>query len=101
MLINSAARIAVGFPRFLRENNTPICIELRILPIKARTKYKICLLTHKAIHCRKPLYLNEMLELKESSTINLRNNHNKWKLVEHSVPGPVFTNRSFKYCARH
>ena len=101
MLINSAARIVVGLPRFSRERITPICIDLHILPIKARIKYKICLLTHKAIHCREPLYLNEMLELKESSTINLRSNHDTWKLVEHRVPGPVFTNRCFKYYAPH
>ena len=42
-----------------------------------------------------------MLELKESSTINLRSNHDTWKLVEHKVPGPVFTNRCFKYYAPH
>ena len=82
MLIKSAARLFVGFPRFSREGITPNCIDLHVLPIKAGIKYKICLLTHKAIHCREPLYLNEMLELKESPTINLRTNHDTWKLVE-------------------
>ena len=101
MLINSAARIFVGFPKFSRERITPICIDLHMLPIKARIKYKICLLTHKVIHCREPLYLNEKLELKESSTINLRSNHDSLKLVEHRVPGPVFTIRYFKYQAPH
>ena len=46
-----------------------------------------------------------MLELKESSTINLRSNHDTWKLVKHRVPGPVFgpvfTSRCFKYYAPH
>ena len=41
MLINSAARIAVGFPRFSSESITPVCIDLHVLPIKARIKYKI------------------------------------------------------------
>ena len=105
MLINIATRIVIGLPRFSRERVTPLCIDLYILRIKARTNYKICLLTHKAIHCREPLYSIEMLELKESSTINLRSNHDTWKLVEHRVPGPVFgiifTNRYFKYYAPH
>ena len=42
-----------------------------------------------------------MLELKESSTISLRSNHDTCKLEEHRVPGPGFTNRSFKYCTPH
>ena len=42
-----------------------------------------------------------MNELKVSSTIILRSNHETWKLVEHRVPGPVFNNRCFKYYAPH
>ena len=99
MLINSAARIDVYFSRLSRERTTPICIDLHIIPIKAIIKYRICLLTHKAIHCREPLFWNELLELKESSTINLLSSHDTWKLVKHKVPGPGFTNRCFKYCA--
>ena len=38
MLINSAARLVVGFKRFSRERLTPICINLHILPIKTRIK---------------------------------------------------------------
>ena len=101
MLINSAARIVVGFLRFSGEKSTPISIDLHILPIKPGKKYKICLLTHKTIYCGEPLYLNEMLEFKESPTINLQSNHDTWKLVDYRVPGPVFTNRCFKYYAPH
>ena len=101
MLYNSAARIVVGLPRFTRERITPICNDQHILPIKARIKYKICLPTHKAKPCREPLYLNEMLELEQSSTINLRSNHDTWKLEDRRVPGPGFTKRCFKYCAPH
>ena len=99
MLINSAATIVVGLPRFSRERITSICIDLHILPINARIKYKICHLTHKALHCREPLYSNEMLELEQSSTINLQSNHGTWKLEEHRVPGLGFTKRCFKNCA--
>ena len=63
--------------------------------------YKICLLAHKAVQCKEPLHLNEMIELREPSTINLRSNYDTWKLVENIVPGPDFTIRSFKYCAPH
>ena len=47
------------------------------------------------------LCLNEMLELREPPTTNLRSKYDTWKLVENRVPGPDFTMRSFKYCAPH
>ena len=81
----------LGLPKLSRERFTSIRISLRILPIKDRNKFKIHQLTHKAIQCREPLYLSESLDLKESSTINLRSNHDTWKVVEHSVPGSGFT----------
>ena len=56
---------------------------------------------HKAVQCKEPLHLNEMLELREPSNINLRSNYDTRKLVENRVPGPVFTNRSFKHRAPH
>ena len=97
MLIFSTARMAAGFPRFSRERINPVSICLHVSPIKAKTKYKICLLPHKAVQWKEPLYLNEMLELREPSIMNLRSNYNTWKFVENRVPGPGFTNRSFKY----
>ena len=42
-----------------------------------------------------------MLELKESSTVNLRCNQDTRKFLEHRVPGSGFTNRCFKYYAPH
>ena len=47
------------------------------------------------------MYLNETLELKVSSTFNLRSNLDILKFIEHRVPGPVFTNRCFIYYAPH
>ena len=44
---------------------TPICIDLHILPMKAKTNYKRFLLTHKALQHKETLYLNEMLEQRE------------------------------------
>ena len=45
--------------------------------------------------------MNEMLELREPSTIIFRSNYDTWKFVENRVPGPDFTIRSFKYFAPH
>ena len=101
MLINSAARIVVGIPSFSREKIAPACVCLYVLPIKARIKYKKFLLSHKPVQCKEPLYLNEMLELREPSTMNLRSNYDTWKLVENRVPGLASTNINFKYCASH
>ena len=100
MSINIAARIVVGFPRFSRERITLVCIDLQVLPKKKiRIKCKICLLAYKGIECKKPLYLNEMLELREPSAISLRSNYDTWKLVENWLPDPGFTKTCFKYCA--
>ena len=65
LLINSAVRLISGLPRFSREHISPFLIELHILPIKARIEYKICLLTHKALHYDEPRYLAELLEQRE------------------------------------
>ena len=101
MLIKIAARIVVGLPRFSRGRIAPVCIVLYVLQIKARIKYEICLLAHKAAQCKEPLYLNEMLELRKPSTINSRSKYDTWKSVKNRVPGPGFTIRSLNYCARH
>ena len=93
-LINSAAGIAVGLPRFSRERIPPICIDLHILPIKAGVKCKNFLLTHKAMQCKKPLYLKEMFENREPSTINLRSNHDTWKLLENRTAVKHFAKNS-------
>ena len=101
MLINSAAGIVVGFPRSSTERITPVCIDLHVLPIKARNEKEICLFAHNAIQCKELLFLNEMIQLREPSTINSRSNYDTWKLVENRDLGPGFIKRSFKYSALH
>ena len=61
MIINSAARIVEGMPRFSRDRITPVCINLHFLPFKARIEYKICLLTYKALRFGEPKYLADLL----------------------------------------
>ena len=78
---------------------TTLYIDLNFLQTKPRFWYKICLLTHKAIQYKEPLCLNELFQLKKTSTINLQSKHDTWKFIEHRVPGSGSPNRCFKCCA--
>ena len=97
LLINSAVRLISGLPRFSREHISPFLIELHILPIKARIEYKICLLTHKALHYGEPRYLAELLQQREllpslrSSSVRI--------LKEPVVSRLTLSKRCFSYCA--
>ena len=80
---NRAARLVKGVSR--RERITPVLIELHWLPIKARIKFKICVLTHQAIITGKPGYLRGMLTIKqeiEHEGTNTRSHTDGRKLVE-------------------
>ena len=61
-IINNSARLVTQMPIFSRSRITPVCIDLHFLPLKARIKYKICLLTYKALKFRQPSYLVELLQ---------------------------------------
>ena len=97
VLINSAARIVVGLPRFSHERITPVLIDLHILPIKARIKYKICLLVHKALSFGQPRYLTDLLHVREV-TRDLRASTVR-TLEEPIISRSLFSNRCFSYCA--
>ena len=62
MIINSAARIVKGMPRFSRDRITPVCIELHLLPLKARIMYKVCLITYKALNFGQPKYMSDLVK---------------------------------------
>ena len=97
LAINSAARLVVGLPRFSREHITPVLKELHILPIKARIKYKICLLTHKALISGEPKYLASLLRYRQSLP-SLRNT--SVRLLEVPFISPLMSSdRCFAYCA--
>ena len=97
MIINSATRVVVGMPRFSREHITPCCIDLHILPIKARIIYKICLLTHKALIYEQPRYLLDLLHRREGLQ-SLRSTTVR-ALDEPIVSQLASSNRCFSYCA--
>ena len=81
MILNRAARLVCGIGR--RDRITPVLIELHWLPIKARIKYKICVLTHQAIVTGKPVYLRNLLNMVlPREGINTRSNYDGRKLLE-------------------
>ena len=59
IIMNRAARLIKGTSR--HDRITPVLIELHWLPIKARIKYKICVMTHKILQTGKPGYLRDLL----------------------------------------
>ena len=97
LLINDSARLVAGLPKFSRERVTPICIDLHLLPIKARITFKICLLTYKALNFGQPAYLRELLHFREQ-TRTLRVNLND-RLQEPIFSQSNYSNRCFSYCA--
>ena len=78
---NRAARLIKGVGR--RDRITPVLIELHWLPIKARIKFKICVLTHQAITTGKPAYLNKLLVIMQPTEgVDTRSNTDGRKLIE-------------------
>ena len=56
---NTAARLVTGTPR--SAHITPVLCELHWLPVSHRIRYKLALLTFKALHGLAPMYLTELL----------------------------------------
>ena len=61
-VLNAALRFIYGIKR--REDITPYYIKAHILPIRFRVEYKICLLTHKAVHGEAPEYIKSLIHLR-------------------------------------
>ena len=73
---NAAARLITSSRKF--DHITPILCELHWLPISERIKFKIILLTHKALHQQSPIYIQDLIcrystsrTLRSSSTLRL------------------------------
>ena len=60
-VLNAALRFIYGIRR--REDIMPYYIKAHILRIQFRIKYKICLLTHKALHADAPGYIKSLITL--------------------------------------
>ena len=99
IILNSAARIVTGMPRFTRDRITPVCIKLHFLPIKAKIIYKLCLITYKAFKFNQPKYLSELLKKYNPETsMNLRS-IDEDRLNEPVVSRSTVVKRSFEYSA--
>ena len=61
---NTAARVLSRIARY--EHMTSVLRHLHLLHIEFRIKYKICLLTFKAMHGLGPPYLSDMLTVRET-----------------------------------
>ena len=68
-ILNRAARLIKGVSP--RDRITPTLIELHWLPIKARIKYKICVLSHQAVITGCPGYLREKIDVIQPSENNI------------------------------
>ena len=73
---NAAARFITSSRKF--DHITPILFELHWLPISERIKFKIILLTYKALHQQSPIYIQDLIcrystsrTLRSSSTLRL------------------------------
>ena len=69
---NAAARLAHKAPKFC--HTSPILQELHWLPIRDRIKFKVILITFKAIKGAAPNYLQELISFKGNSSYGLRSN---------------------------
>ena len=67
-----AARLITNTPRFC--HITPVLCQLYWLPVGVRIKFKVILITFKAIHGLVPYYIQCLIEVKEKSSYNLRSN---------------------------
>ena len=100
IIINNSARVISGISSFSRLRITPICIQLHILPIKARIVFKICLLTFKTLFTGQPAYLRNLLHFYQPATdIVLRHTNEPYRLLETRLCNAQFESRCFRFCA--
>ncbi len=94
VLQNSAARLVTFTRKF--DHITPILHDLHWLPVEERIKFKILLLTYKALNGKAPKYISQMLSFKD--TRNTRYMQSV-PLYVPKVRCPTFGGRSFSYKA--
>ena len=81
MIMDRAARLVQGVSP--RDRVIPVLRELHWLPIKARVRYKICLLTFQAVKYNKPSYLREVLRnFQPDTNMDLRHGADPYRLDE-------------------
>ena len=69
---NAAARLITGSRKY--DHITPILFDLHWLPVSERIKFKILLLTHKALHQQSPIYIQDLIR-RYSTSRTLRSSY--------------------------
>ena len=97
--LNRATRLIFNLP--LRVPTTSSLIELHWLPLKARIKFKICLITFKALKFNQPSHIRKILSFSShESTLGLRSADDPYRLHEaRAIRERGFANCSFSYIA--
>ena len=67
---NAAARLITGSRKY--DHITPILFDLHWLPVSERIKFKIILLTHKALHQQSPIYIHDLIRRYSTSSYAFR-----------------------------
>ena len=100
-LINSSVRFIfhiTGKDRM--EHITPRLQELHFLPIEYRVKFKICLMVYKSLNNKSPIYIQELIKLREPNLNTfLRIDKDKLILAYTAPAKQDYKNRSFSYAA--
>ena len=92
---NAAARLVTLSRK--HDRITPLLKNLHWLPVTERIKYKVLLLTFKALHHQAPLYINDMITIYKPS--RLLRSSNSLLLKNPSYNLKTYGGRSFSYAA--
>jgi hypothetical protein len=101
-VMNAAARLVYDKSKY--SHITPLLRELHWLRVPQRIEYKLCSLTHRALHEKMPLYLAELIKqpMLNSRQLTLRSAENgaKTLVIEHlRKSATVFGERAFAVAA--
>ena len=94
---NMAARLIRNTPRFCQI--TPVLYQLHWLPISVKIKFNVILIRFKAIHELVPYYIQNLIEVKEKSSYNLRSNDELFLAQPTFKSKKTLGDRAFKVAA--
>ena len=94
---NSAAKLILNCKK--SESSTEALQARHWLPIEARIKFKVLTITHKCLHGQAPVYLQNLLILKQGSKYSLMSNKDTNILEIPKTRDKTFADRSFSVFA--
>ena len=96
---NAAARLIFNESMAKFCHITPLLHSLHWLPIKYRIDFKILLLTFKSLHQQGPVYLRELLKVKDCGSYNLRSNNSLLLTLQPAKSYTTLGDRAFMYAS--